>query len=219
MLSKAVEWNYLNQIPKIKLLKEEKKPPRFLSNEEMEVLLECSSPWLTPILLVLRNTGFRTRELINLKWEDIDLNRNLLLVRNNKGNSYHTISMNEELKTALLFLRDNYVRHDGKIILREAQQMVYVFCHPNGKPIKSFKRSFYNAVRKAGLNNVSPHVIRHSVASNLVMEGVDLRAIQHLLGHKDISTTMIYAHVSSEHIAKSLDKLTWAKPKLKLASE
>ncbi len=96
ILRKAIEWDHLNQIPKIKLLTQEKKSPRFLSQEEMERLLECSSAWLKPMLLVLRNTGLRTCKLVNLKWEDIDFKRNLLLVRNRKGNSFHSLHMNED---------------------------------------------------------------------------------------------------------------------------
>lgn len=219
MLRKAIEWNYLKNMSKIKLLKQVKKPPRFLSKEEIEMLLESSSLWLRLILIVLRNSGLRTCELVNLRLEDIDFLTNTMIVRNQKGNDYHTISMNEELRTTLLFLGDNYVTPQGKILARREHRRVYVFCNPDGQPIKSFRTSLIKAVSKSGLHNVTPHTLRHTFASHLVMNGVDLTTVQHLLGHKSISTTLIYAHLSSEHIARAVEKLSWAKPELKLARE
>jgi site-specific recombinase XerD len=219
MLKKAVEWDYLKTIPIIKKLKEEKRPPRFLSLDEMERLIDSASSWLRPMIIVLRNTGLRSKEFFSLKWEDIDLYENLVLVRNSKGNSYHSISMNEELRAALLFLRDNYITHDGQIVQREEHQRVYVFCNLDGTQLTKIRTSFDKAVRKAGLKNVSPHVLRHSFASHLIMNGVDLPTVQDFLGHKSISTTMIYAHLSSEHKAKAVEKLSWSKPKLKIAME
>ncbi|MGE5446703.1 MAG: tyrosine-type recombinase/integrase [Ignavibacteriales bacterium] len=67
MLRKAIEWDYLSHMPQIKLLKQERKSSRFLSLDEMEKLLEYASPWMKPMLLVLRNTGLRSCELVNLK--------------------------------------------------------------------------------------------------------------------------------------------------------
>jgi site-specific recombinase XerD len=171
------------------------------------------------MLLVLRNTGLRKSELFNLKWEDVDFTKNLLLVRNRKGNSYHSIPMNEELRTTLLFLRDNYITPKGEIVPREEHQREHVFCLPDGRPHKSFRTSFEKAVRKSGLRDVSPHTLRHTFASHLVMNGVDLPTVQHLLGHKTIIVTLMYAHLSSEHIARAVEKLSWAKPELKVVSE
>jgi Site-specific recombinase XerD len=219
MLRKALEWDHLSRIPKIKLLKQEKKPPRFLSQEEMEILMEHATPWLKPMLLVLRNTGLRTRELVNLKWQDINFTNNLVIVRNNKGNDYHSIPMNEELRTTVLFLRDNYITPHGKILPREEHQKEYVICRPNGTRIEKFRKSFMKAVRRAGIKNASPHTLRHTFASHLVMNGVDLTTVQDFLGHRDIKTTQIYAHVSAEHKAAAVGRLLWSKPKLQVVSE
>ncbi len=117
MLRKAIEWNYLSHIPKIRKLKEKRKPPRFLCLEEMEKLVDCASPWIKPMLFVLRNTGLRSCELVDLKWADVDFTTNMLIVRNQKGNDFHSISMNEELKATLLFLKDNYITPQGKEVI------------------------------------------------------------------------------------------------------
>jgi site-specific recombinase XerD len=98
-------------------------------------------------------------------------------------------------------------------------QKEFVFCYPDGNRIQKFRAAFSKAVGKAKLNNVTPHTLRHSFAYHLVMKGVDMRTIQYLLGHKSITTTIIYVRLSSEHIARAVEKLSWAKPKLKLAGE
>jgi len=217
MLKKALEWNYLTKLPTIKRLKETKKAIRFLTLEEMARLIQSASPWLRYILVVLRNSGLRKSELINLKLQDADFDNNVLLIKSTKTNNFNFISMNQELRETLLFLRDNYIAPNSKITPRASHQMEYFFCSPDGKKIGDFKKSFANAVRKAGLVGVTPHTIRHSFASNLVMSGVDITTIQELLGHKNIGTTMIYAHIASEHKAKALDRLTWdKKPQLKI---
>jgi site-specific recombinase XerD len=71
------------------------------------------------------------------------------------------------------------------------------------------KRAFNNACKKAGLENVTPHTLRHTFASHLVMAGIDLSTVQRLLGHRDIATTMIYAHLTEDHLARGVEKLKW----------
>ena len=84
---------------------------------------------------------------------------------------------------------------------------------PNGDKLASIKHSFYNACQKAGIK-ASPHMLRHSFASHLVMNGVDIVSVKELLGHTQLSTTMIYAHLSQCYKASTVEKLPWGKPKL-----
>ena len=74
-----------------------------------------------------------------------------------------------------------------------------VFCNRNGTPYKSFRSAFEKAVRKAGLADFTFHDLRHTFASRLVMSGVDLPTVKELLGHKDISMTLRYTHLSTDH--------------------
>ncbi len=220
MLKKDIDWHYINALPTIKKLKEFRKPPRYLTNIEINHLLDSATLWMKYILLVLRNTGLRSKQLRELKLEYADFDRSVLVVMNTKGNNYYTISMNEELKTTLLYLRDNYISPLGKASRRKKYQREYFFCAPNGQMIKSFKNSFSKAVKRAGLKNVTPHVLRHTFASHLVMNGVDLPTVKELLGHQSITTTMIYSHLSDEHKAKAVNKLSWLnEPKLKLVEK
>lgn len=217
LFRKAIDARHLAFLPKIKKLTEQKKPPRFLSKSELELLFNSASLWLKFILIVLRNAGLRSKQLRELQIDNTDFDRNLLTILNTKGNDYYTVPMTEELKAGLLFLKDNYVSPLCKVSPRKDHQRIYYFCKQDGKPITSFKTSFNKAVKRAGLKNVTPHVLRHTFASHLVMNGVDLPTVKELLGHKSITTTMIYAHLSSEHKERAIKKLPWGEPKLKLA--
>lgn len=216
MLRKAIEWRNLATLPKIKKLTAQEKPPRFLSRTELDLLINSASLWLKLILIVLRSAGLRSKQLRELKLDYADYDNDLLTVLNTKGNGFYTVSMNDELNAALLFLRDNYVSPHDVISPRQDHQRIYFFCNPDGKPITSFKTTFNKAVKRAGLKNVSPHTLRHTFASHLVMSGVDLPTIKELMGHKSIVTTMIYAHLSDEHKARAVKKLPWGERKLKL---
>jgi len=209
MSNKAKEWAYQTSTPKIKLLKIPKEPPKFLSTEEIDRLVDKASTWLKPIIIVLRNTGLRRGELLNLKFSYIDFNQRVLLIRSSKTNSYRIIPMNKELYETLLWLRDYYpLPHMDKVIPRQDCQREYIFCMPDGRKLKSFRHSFNKACRKAGIK-ASPHTLRHSFASHLVMCGVDLVSVKELLGHTQVSTTMIYAHLSPSYKASTVEKLPW----------
>jgi len=95
-----------------------------------------------------------------------------------------------------------------KTIIRNDCQKLYVFCKLDRSKIKSIRHSFKKACRKAGIK-ASPHTLRHSFTSHLVMNGVDLVSVKELLGHSQISTTMIYAHLSASYKASTVEKLPW----------
>jgi integrase len=82
-----------------------------------------------------------------------------------------------------------------------------VFCSRDGTPYRSFRTAFARAVLQAGLADFTFHDLRHTFASRLVMAGVDLPTVKELLGHKDISMTMRYAHLSSGHKQAAVKKL------------
>jgi site-specific recombinase XerD len=214
MLQKATEWNYLraNPFKGIKMLKPTLAPVRFLSIEEINKLIDSASIWLKPILIVLRNTGMRTHEMLNLRFADINFDRKTLIVRSSKTNNFRVIPMDQELYQVLLWLQDNYPHPNmEKVLPRVEHQKDYVFCMPDGNKIESIKTSFYKTCQKANVK-ASPHMLRHSFASYLVMEGVDLRSVQTLLGHTNIQTTMIYSHLLPQHMANAVEKLPWSKP-------
>jgi len=108
MMKKALEWSFLHKVPTFKLLKIPKTPVNFLSVEEIDRLIDNASIWLKPILVVLRNTGMRIGELLNLRFEDIDLEKRIILVRSVKTNNYRVVPINAELSMTLEWLSRHY---------------------------------------------------------------------------------------------------------------
>ena len=209
MFKKAKEWNYLTRVPAVNDLKISAKPVRFLSEDEIKRLLDGSSPWLRPMIIVLRNTGMRVGELLGLKLDDIDMDNKLIVVISTKTKNYRSVPINSELADLLNWFICHYIDpRSMNISLRKNRQSHYLFCHPDGSRIKSIRHSFNNACKHADIK-ANIHMIRHSFASHLVMNGVDLVSIKELLGHTSISTTMIYAHVSDQHKIKTVEKLPW----------
>jgi len=212
MMNKAVEWGYLNVSPSkgVKLLKYAKKPPRFLTEQEITLLLKNSSAWLKPIVTIMLNTGIREGERKRLKFEDIDFENSRVLIHASKTKDYRPIPLNSEALKMFRWLEKNYVAHfNQKCVARKKSQKDYIFCHEDGSPLESIKKAFDHACRKAGLKGVSPHTLRHTFASHLVMKGVDMRTVQRLLGHSSIITTEMYAHLTEDHLARGVDKLPW----------
>lgn len=211
MLNKAVEWGYLKDNPYkgTKMLKLTKKPARYLTVEEMQRLLDNASPWLKPMLFVLRNTGIRVHELLNLKWHEVDFDRQCITARSDKTRNYRVIPITQELTQTLHWLRDNYIYQQAKIIPRQESQLDYVFCDPDGTKLKRMQHGWYNCCKKAGIT-ANLHMFRHSFASHLVMNGVDLPSVKELLGHTQISTTMICSHLSQQQKANAVERLPWA---------
>ncbi len=204
MLHKAVEWGYLdkNPIQNVKLFKIRRdERPRFLSKEEIGRLLHSCTDGLHPFVYTALNTGLRKSELIYLRWKDIDWDKRKITVHSRedwqtKSGKTRTVDINDSL---FAFLKGH--RH---------QRSEYVFCTKDGRPLlNNLNRRFNNAAKRAGLTGVSIHTLRHTFASHLVMAGVPLATVSHLLGHSDIKTTMIYAHLSPEHLKDAVNKLNF----------
>jgi len=204
MFNKAVEWGYLDKSPaeQIKLFKIRKdERPHFLSKEEIDKLLESCTEGLYPFVYTALNTGLRSSELVYLRWTDVDLDRRKILVHSRddwqtKSGKSRNIDINDNL---LMFLKK--YKHE---------RSEYVFCTKDDRPlVNNLNRRFKNAAKRAGLEKISIHTLRHTFASHLVMAGVPLATVSSLLGHSDIKTTMIYAHLSPDHLKDAINKLNF----------
>jgi integrase len=196
MCTKAVEWGYLKATP-LRLVKFLKEPPgrlRYLTREEMGLLVEACSPHLRPIVVTALNTGMRKSEILGLKWQDIDFGAKTITIHQTKNNEPRVIPMNQTL-------------YDELHQLPRGLHTPYVFCHENGERYDEVKRSFTSACRKAGIMDFRFHDLRHTFASHLVMNGINLKTVQYLLGHKDIRMTLRYAHLSGEHLQAAVGTL------------
>lgn len=179
--------------------KTEKKLPTVLSIEEVNNLIDT-----LPLenVIDIRNkamieltysTGLRVGELIGLKIGDLHLELGFIKVFG-KGSKERIIPIGEMAVDSL----NNYLHNARPVFLKKSND--FVFLNQHGKPLT--RQNFYlmlkEKARIAGITkHISPHTLRHSFASHLLERGIDLRLIQELLGHEDISTTEIYTHVNN----------------------
>ena len=194
----ALDAGYINKNP---FLKERGKPsvffridnelPRFLQMNEIEALFKAidNPAFLFAIKLYLY-TGIRRSELVRLRIEDIDLNNGFIYVRGTKGKSDRAIPISDNLKEEML----KY----------PMPQVGALF--PQWRSADTISRLFHYYCKKSGIK-AKLHDLRHSFASYLVINGVDLKRIKELLGHKDIKTTEIYAKLKKEHLIEAVNKL------------
>ena len=179
--------------------------PEVLSLDEVESLLSQPNP-SNPIgmrdkamLELLYATGLRVSEFVHLVLNNVNLEAGYLIVLG-KGGKQRVVPMGQE---ALDWLR-RYLEESRKRLLANRQSTL-VFVSQWGKGMS--RQGFWKIIKKYALmagirKNISPHTLRHSFASHLLEGGADLRSIQSLLGHVDISTTQIYTHVTRERLKK-----------------
>jgi site-specific recombinase XerD len=174
--------------------KKQKRLPKILTVEEVELLLKhCRNLKHKCILMTLYSGGLRRSELINLKIKDIDSERMLIRITQSKGYMDRHTLLSEKL---LKLLRDYYTFYKPKYWLFEGQG--------GGQySATSIANIFRKALNKANINKyATPHTLRHSFATHLLEQGINLRYIQEILGHSSIKTTEIYTHVSSRQLTK-----------------
>ncbi|RPI19225.1 MAG: site-specific integrase [Ignavibacteriae bacterium] len=191
-LKSAVEWNIIKDIPKIKLLKVPPQKFDYLSEIEIDKLLEhATGLWHDMILLALR-TGLRFGELIALQWRDINFTEGILTVNRNivrgiEGSPKNNKSRAVPLTSSVIQTLSNK-KHDS----------VYIFHDENGKPLtyKVCSIRLQKICKMSSLRKITWHVFRHTFASHLAAKKNSIVAIKELLGHSDIRITMRYAHVN-----------------------
>ncbi len=188
LYNKAIEWNYTekNPVTRIKFFNEEPfKRQRYLSEEEIVRLLDaCGTDYLCDIVEIALNTGMRQGSILNLKWKDIDFIEEFVIIKNTKNNNIHNVPMNKRVKKILFNRKCKKINNK------------YVFCHDDGTNIKSIRGGFDRAVEDAGIDDFRFHDLRHTFASNLVKNNVNLLVVKKLLDHSTISMTIRYSHLA-----------------------
>ncbi len=196
MYNRAIEWGKAtsNPVAKVKLFKVPTKRIRYLEREEIEKLLANCCEHLKPIVTVALHTGMRKGEILGLRWHDIDIKLNIIHLLETKNGEKREVPMNTVVQKTIIGVLKN----------PESQ---YVFCNKDGKPYGNVRKSFFTACSKAGIINFRFHDLRHTFASQLVMSGVDLNTVRELLGHKSITMTLRYSHLSPDHKKRAVDVL------------
>jgi len=187
MFNKAVEWGMLswNSIARIKLYKEEPKE-RILTEKEIGKLVSMAKPPLKDIILVAINTGMRKGEILNLKWDYVNLEEKFIETRS-KTNKIRIIPINDALAKILSRLS----------LKREGREHVFENLRTN-KPFTDVKKSWATLLEKAGIKDFRFHDLRHCFATYTLLKGGDLISLREILGHSDIKTTGRYAKAMFE---------------------
>jgi len=182
----------------------EKKLPVFLDTIEVESLLQL--PDTSPlgrrdaaILELLYASGLRVSELVNLHLPDFDYDNRLVLVYG-KGSKERIVPMG---RTAAQTICD-YISYTRTALVAKTQEShQFIFVNSKGGPLtdRSVRRILDKYVCQMASNkNISPHTLRHTFATHLLNNGADLRSVQELLGHVNLSTTQLYTHVTKERL-------------------
>lgn len=181
------------EIDKIHRPKREKVLPNVLSKEEIKAILEAPKNLKHKAMLsMIYSCGLRRSELLNLKPNDIDSKRNVVIIRQSKGKKDRITPLSPKI---LALLRAYYKEYSPKVYLFEGQEKNTQYS------ARSLEEVLKKSVKLALINKpVTLHWLRHSYATHLLESGTDLRYIQELLGHNSSKTTEIYTHVSTKNI-------------------
>ena len=178
-----------------------------MSQEEVLRIIQCTLNLKhRAILALIYSCGLRISELINLKLVDFHIDRKQLIVKNGKGRKDRYVSLADSF---IPLLSNYYYSYKPKSFFVEGQK--------GGKySAESVRKFLKNSCRRANIQkNVTPHTLRHSYATHLLENGVDIRYIQLLLGHSKPETTMIYTHVKRKDLMKIQNPLDIALQKIK----
>ncbi|HEX8097805.1 MAG TPA: site-specific tyrosine recombinase XerD [Pyrinomonadaceae bacterium] len=180
--------------------------PRFLTEEEIEKLLAApdasSAEGLRDraLLELMYATGMRVSEAVSARLADVDLDAGLA-VCHGKGSKQRRVPLG---RSAVRWLR----LHVSERARAGRANQTHLFSGRNGKPMT--RNAAWAMIKRhaetSGLDNVSPHTLRHSFATHLLQRGADSRSVQALLGHSDISTTQIYTHITDRHLRAAYDR-------------
>ncbi|WP_218657126.1 tyrosine recombinase XerC [Enterococcus hirae] len=197
-----------NPFSYVHLKKKNLKLPRFFYENEMQVLFD-SVKGEKPLdlrnqalLEVLYGSGIRLSECSNLKLAEIDFDSEVMLIHG-KGNKERYAPLGSFAQDAL----QEYFEKGRKVLMDKYHKSHdYVFVNHHGEPITptGIEYVLNQVIKKSSLDSsIHPHMLRHTFATHLLNNGADMRTVQELLGHANLSTTQIYAHVTKESLQKN----------------
>ena len=206
MFNRAIDWGMLygsNPASGIKCLPQNNSRCRWLTQEEQEHLLSYCLGLTKVVVLIALQTGMRKAEILTLKWKQspcsnyVDFDSDVIFVHESMAKTQRSryIPLSNAVRQALLAIE----RIPGQD---------YIFFNPRtSKPFGSVKKTFHTALKKAGIRDFKFHDLRHTFASGLARNGVDLYVIQKLLGHTTPKMTQRYAHLSKGQLKGAIEKI------------
>ncbi|MDQ7082687.1 MAG: tyrosine-type recombinase/integrase [Aquificota bacterium] len=206
IFNKAKEWGiYKGAVPEIKKFKDKNERLRYLTYEEARKLIEACPEWFRPVIIFALNTGCRAGEIFSLKWDMVDFRARVLRIPN-------TLTKNKEvIKKPMNEVVYNLLKELKRKQEEKGIDHGYVFTNSKGLPYnyddKTYRRVFTTACKKAGIENFRFHDLRHTFASWVAMQSKDIYAVKELLGHKDISMTKRYAHLTEDYLRQVVNEI------------
>ena len=206
MFNKAVEWELLdaNPMERLKFLPENNARLRYLSMEECERLLaSCLTPHMHAMATLALHTGMRLGEILNLCGHDLDFGSGHIIIRDSKNGQPRHVPMDSAVRDLL----SGYIPSVGTS---------HVFPSASGGRLSTVQKAFRNARIRAGMPELHFHDLRHTFASQWMMNGGDLYVLKDILGHKSIAMTQRYAHLSPAFKQAMVERMEqmWRKPAL-----
>ena len=154
------------------------------------------------MLELMYGCGLRVSELVNIEVNDIDMTNCLIRVMG-KGSKEREIPLGEYS----IYYLEEYLKIRYTLLKKETCNKLFLNNHGKAMTRQGFFKILKHILKEKGLNpEISPHTLRHSFATQLLNYGADLRSIQEMLGHSDISTTRIYTHITDEKVKKDYEK-------------
>lgn len=196
LFTKAVDWNKIDNNPmkRVKLFRRDIKRNRYLDPEkEYPTLLCVSNEPLKSMIRLSISTALRKSNLIYLKRKDVDARNHIIYIKQMKAREPFALPITD-FSLSIIQAQPNY----GP----------YVFSKKNGESYGDPKKAFRQALKKVGIEDFRWHDLRHTAGSYLAMRGVPIKAIQVIMGHKRIETTMRYAHLSPEYTRQGVETLS-----------
>ncbi len=198
MFNLAIDWDlYLgsNPVRKVKFFQEINLGFRVLTGGEERKFLVNATPYIQDIATFALNTGLRIGEILTFTWDQVDLEKNLLNVFAHKTHKIRPVPLNSEARRVLEFWA-----------LGKRNGFVF-YNHETGNPFVDLKTGFALACRKAGIEGVTWHTLRHTFASRLLDRGANIVTVQQLLGHSTVTVTMRYTHTNLDSKRNAVAKL------------
>ena len=188
-----------------------KKPislPKSISEDDVIKLLDAPKPDSLiglrdkAMLELLYASGVRISELVNIKFSDLDLERNIIKVFG-KGSKERLVPFGEDAAQCISAYIDERKKN------KDISSIKYIFLNNRGSKIS--RHAFWHRLKEYCLeiglkSDISPHTLRHAFATHLLNRGADLRSVQVLLGHSDLSTTQIYTHIAKQRLSELVKK-------------
>ena len=198
------EWTMVNPCSRVKREVEDNKRDRWLSLDEESRLLEAITvDYLKDIVEVAIDTGMRLNEILSLKLNQVNLKGYFITVRTFKTG---TLGLSK-LRSIPLTKRAFTIIEKRIKVQNLINQTDFIFTNSLGKPVTSLRAPFESAVKRAKLDDIHFHDLRHTCATRLAQSGLSLYIIQCILGHSDSNTTQRYAHHSVQSLRVASDKL------------